>query len=109
MELEIFYLSIVPAQLCGPAELKLLPSCTKFCACFIFPDINVYMGCLNHILIISSYAQQPSFNTHADVSSRYRGLKFGTSLHLHPFFVYASIKTSSESVFVCSSLYCSTM
>ena len=35
-------------------------------------------------------------NAHADVSSEARGLMFGQSLHLHPYFVYASGKVSDE-------------
>ena len=35
---------------------------------------------------------------HTDVSSTARGLNFGPSLHLHPYFVYASSECSEESV-----------
>ena len=36
--------------------------------------------------------------THADVSSRNRGLKFCISLHLHPYFEYAINEYSGEPV-----------
>ena len=34
-----------------------------------------------------------------DISSKGRGLNFGLSLHLHPYFVYASSKGSGESAY----------
>ena len=37
-----------------------------------------------------SCKQKPTINTHADVSSGTRGLNFCLSLHLYPYFVYAS-------------------
>ena len=40
--------------------------------------------------------QKPPLNAHSDVSSRARGLNFGLSLHLHPYFVYASSEDSGE-------------
>ena len=36
-----------------------------------------------------TYMQMPPLNTDANVSSRARGLKFGLSLHLHPYFMCA--------------------
>ena len=36
--------------------------------------------------------QQPPLNVHADLSRRARGLNFGLSLHLHPFFAYITSK-----------------
>ena len=39
----------------------------------------------------------PVINTHAGVSNGARSLQFGLSLHLHPFFVYASSEDSGES------------
>ena len=40
--------------------------------------------------LMSHMRNNPAINPHADVSSRARGLKFGLSLHLHPYFEYAS-------------------
>ena len=40
----------------------------------------------------------PLINAHADATREARGLKFGLSLHLHPYFVYASTEGSGESV-----------
>ena len=34
---------------------------------------------------------KPPLNVRADISSSTRGLKFGLSLHLHPYFVYAKV------------------
>ena len=39
-----------------------------------------------------------SLNSHADVYSLARGLKFGLSVHLHHYFVYASCEGSGQSV-----------
>ena len=39
------------------------------------------------------YEQKPPLNAHAEEPSGARGLKFGLRLHLHPYFVYASIKS----------------
>ena len=52
-------------------------------------------------LVPIAYAQKPRFNTHADVPSRARGLKFGLSLHLHPYFMFSSSKGSGESAHWC--------
>ena len=38
--------------------------------------------------------RKASFNTHTDVSSGASGVYVGPSLHLHPNFVYASIRES---------------
>ena len=52
----------------------------------------------NHdILARIAYAQTPQLNAHAEVFSGARGLNFGLSLHLHPYFVYASSEGSGES------------
>ena len=40
------------------------------------------------------YAQKPTLNAYADVSS---GPNFGLSLHLHPYFVYASSEGAGKS------------
>ena len=45
-----------------------------------------------------SHLRKPSIKHHADISSRTRGPNFGTSLHLHPYFVYASSEGSGEYV-----------
>ena len=47
------------------------------------------------------YAQMPLINAHADVSNGERGLDFGLSLHLHPFFVYVSSKALT-SLHICA-------
>ena len=44
-----------------------------------------------------AYAQTPLMNAHTDVFSGDRGLKFGLSLHLYPYFLYASSEGSGES------------
>ena len=35
-------------------------------------------------------------NVHADICSQARGIKFGLSIHLHPFFVHACIEGSGQ-------------
>ena len=40
----------------------------------------------------------PLINAHADVCSKARCLDFGLNLHLYPYFMYASSKSSGESV-----------
>ena len=47
--------------------------------------------------MLIAYVQMPLINAHAVVSSGARGLNFGLSLHLHPYFVYASSKGSGKS------------
>ena len=49
-------------------------------------------------LVLIPYAETSTLNTHADVSSGVRVLKFGLMLHLHPYFVYASSEGYGESV-----------
>ena len=49
------------------------------------------------ILVLIVCAQKP-LKTHGDVSSMARGQNYGLSLHLHPYFVYASSKGSDEYV-----------
>ena len=44
-----------------------------------------------------AYVQKPLLNAYADLSSMARGLFFCLSLHLHPYFVYASSEKSGES------------
>ena len=41
-------------------------------------------------------------NPHADTTSGSKGLKFGLSLHLYPYSVYASSKGSEESAHLCT-------
>ena len=47
----------------------------------------VIITIMHGISVLITYAQMPLVNTHADVSSEARGLNFGLSLHLHPYFV----------------------
>ena len=44
---------------------------------------------------------KPPFNIHADISRVANGLNFGLSLHLHPYFVYASREGTGESAHIC--------
>ena len=44
-----------------------------------------------------AYVKMPLINAHADLSIGTRGLSVCLSLHLHPYFVYASSAGSSES------------
>ena len=46
-----------------------------------------------------AYAQKPTINAHSDISSETRGLSFGPSLHLHPYFVYESNEGFGESAY----------
>ena len=48
----------------------------------------------HEILVLTGFGQnsKPPFNTRADISSRARGVKFGLSLHLHPYYVYGGSK-----------------
>ena len=48
------------------------------------------------ILALIAYAQRRRLNDHADVSSMARGLSFGPSFYLYPYFVYASGEDSDE-------------
>ena len=49
-------------------------------------------------IVFSIYCSQvPSLNAAAKVSSQALDIKFGLSLHLHPFFVYVSSEGSGES------------
>ena len=43
-------------------------------------------------LLLMAYAKKPPLNAHADFSHGARGLHFGMSFYLHPYFEYASIK-----------------
>ena len=46
------------------------------------------------------HALKPPVNAYADIFSGARGLKFGLSLHLHPYFVYVSSKGSGGSSYL---------
>ena len=59
------------------------------------------------ILVLIEHGQLPLKNTYPDVSSKARGLFLGQSLHLHPYFVYASSEGPGNSASTCLSLYCS--
>ena len=48
-----------------------------------------FFGYSLKILALIAYTQKPPINAHVDISSRARGLNFGLSLHLHPYFVFA--------------------
>ena len=43
-----------------------------------------------------SISQKPPINAHVDIFRRARGLNFGLSLHLHPYFVYAVSEDCGE-------------
>ena len=47
--------------------------------------------------------KSPILNTHADISYGARGLNYGLSLHLHPYFVRASSEGFGESGRLCKS------
>ena len=57
---------------------------------------NLSKGPIHEISVLIVYAQKPHLNAHAEVSSGARGLNFVLSLHLHPYFVYASGEGSDE-------------
>ena len=48
-------------------------------------------------LVLIAYAQESPLNTQAELSSSARGLIFGLSLYLYPYFVYSSSRCSGES------------
>ena len=58
-------------------------------------------GSVHEILVLMAYAQTPLINATADISSWARGLNFGLSLHLHPFFVDSSKEGSDYSALMC--------
>ena len=57
----------------------------------------VYLS-VHEISVLMAYAQMPLINAHTDVSSQTRGLIFHLSLHICPYFVYASSEGSNVSV-----------
>ena len=52
---------------------------------------------LVEILVLIAYSQKTPVIVNAAVSSSVRDLKFELSLHLHPYFMYASCKCCCES------------
>ena len=52
---------------------------------------------ITRIPLLTACAQVPLINAHPDVFKEARGLYFGLSLHLHPYFMYASSEGSGES------------
>ena len=59
---------------------------------------NSLYGPSHETSVLIAYAQKPTLNTHADIFSEACGLKFGLSLHLYPYIVYANIKGTGQSV-----------
>ena len=62
--------------------------------------IKCLVGPAHKVLVIIAYAQMPIINAHADVYRGARGLTFGLSLHLYPYFVYVGSEGSDKSVYV---------
>ena len=54
--------------------------------------------CAHMILVFILCEQKPPINANADISSKARCFNFGLSLHLHPYFVYASSESSGECI-----------
>ena len=52
---------------------------------------------VHEILVDNAHAQTPPLNANAGVSSGIKVLNCDLSLHLHPYFVYASSERSGES------------
>ena len=52
---------------------------------------------IHEMLELIAYAQMPIMNAHADEYSKVRGLRFGLSLHKHPYFVFVSSEGSGQS------------
>ena len=50
--------------------------------------------------MLIAYVQMSLVNTHADLSSKDRGLNSSLFLHLHPYFMYVRRKGSGESALV---------
>ena len=55
-------------------------------------EFSLYMG-----WYMIAHAQMPLINTHSSVHSYARGLNFGPSLHLHPYFMYVGSEGSGDS------------
>ena len=58
-------------------------------------------------MVLNACVQKPLIKAHADLSREAKVLKFGLSLHLYSYFVYASSKGSGESAKTRPSLRCS--
>ena len=58
---------------------------------------HILYGPACKILILIAYVQTPLINAHDYTYSNARGLKFGLSLHQHPYFVYARGQGCGES------------
>ena len=65
-----------------------------------FKTLTMYVenGTVHEILVLVAFPQKRLINVLAYVSSGARGLNFGLSLHLHPYFVCASSKCSGKYV-----------
>ena len=57
---------------------------------------------ITRILLLTACAQMALINARPDVFKEARGLYFSMSLHLHPYFMYASSEGSSESAHICA-------
>ena len=64
------------------------------------------MGPAHKISVLITYVKTPLrlINAHADIFSIARSLNFGLSLHLHPFFVYASSEGFGESAHIADAI-----
>ena len=58
-------------------------------------------GSAHEIFVFIVYAQKRPLNAHTGVSGGARGLNFGFSFHLDPYFVYASSEGAAESMHFC--------
>ena len=59
-------------------------------------------GTVHEISVLITCPKMPLINMHTDVSRNDTGLIFSQSLHLHPYFVYASSEGSGVSVHIYS-------
>ena len=63
---------------------------------FLGKPMVTYFG--QHISFVPiSYVRKPPLSPYAGISSGARGLNFGLSHHIHPYFVFVSCKGSGES------------
>ena len=58
-------------------------------------------GLTHKILVLNAYVQKPPLDANADAPITNKGLTFGLSLHLNPYFVYASNIGSGQTVHLC--------
>ena len=65
--------------------------------------MDSYRQAAHQILVLNMQVQIPLTNALADTFSKTigDGLNFGLSLHLHPYFLYASSKGYGKSVHMC--------